>query len=71
MQGAPAVLQPAPTAALSCFAQVETAAFERVKESLARRYRNANMRPEQVEHDRMVACLKNLGTEPSTARQSS
>jgi hypothetical protein len=28
--------------------QVETPAFQRVREALARRYRNANMRPEQA-----------------------
>jgi hypothetical protein len=47
-------LQLLPPAAL----QVEASAFERVRESLARRYRNANMRPEQVGRSRTVTVVR-------------
>lgn len=35
-------------AILYCMLQVEAGRFERVREGLARKYRNANMRPEQA-----------------------
>jgi hypothetical protein len=44
----PTLSEQAPKLLLAAGLQVEASAFKRVKESLARRYRNANMRPEQV-----------------------